>query len=187
MKKRILRIVGIVVLLIIGVLVAAPFILEAKIGELIKNNVNNTVNATLDFNDADLSLIKSFPNAEVQLSGVTLINKAPFEGDTLFAADNLELVMGIGELFKGQGEAIGIQRILLDGANLNIKINEAEEANYDITEESESQTASNDATDGFVFNLESYEILNSTVQYKDMSSVFDYFGIGNIYRSVGKF
>jgi hypothetical protein len=170
MKKRILRIVGIVVLLIIGVLVAAPFILEAKIGELIKNNVNNTVNATLDFNDADLSLIKSFPNAEVQLSGVTLINKAPFEGDTLFAADNLELVMGIGELFKGQGEAIGVRRILLDGANLNIKINEAEEANYDITEESESQTLTNDATDGFVFNLESYEILNSTVHYNDISS-----------------
>ncbi len=170
MKKRILRIAGIVVLLIIGILVAAPFVLEAKIGELIKNNVNNNVNATLDFSDADLSLIKSFPNAEVQLSGVTLINKAPFEGDTLFAAEDMELVMGIGELFKGQGEAIGIRKILLDGANLNIKINKSEDANYDITKEVEGETTTNDTSDGFMFNLESYELLNATVNYKDLSS-----------------
>ena len=170
MKKKVLRIVGIVVLVIIGILVAAPFILEAKIGEIIKNNVNNNVNATLDFTDANLSLIKSFPNAEVQLSGVTLINKAPFEGDTLFAADKLELVMGIGELFKGQGEPIGIRKILLDGANLNIKVNATEAANYDIAKETEVQTATDDTTDGFTFNLESYELLNSTINYNDMSS-----------------
>ncbi len=170
MKKKILRIVGIVVLLIIGILVAAPFILESKIGEIIKNNVNNNVNATLDFKDANLSLIKSFPNAEVQLSEVTLINKAPFDGDTLFAANNLELVMGIGELFKGQGEPIGIRKILLDGANLNVKINETEDANYDIAKETAGSTPTSDATDGFTFNLESYELLNSTVNYNDMAS-----------------
>ncbi|MGB3151567.1 MAG: AsmA family protein, partial [Maribacter sp.] len=113
MKKRILRIVGVVVLLIVGILVAAPFVLEAKIGDIIKNNVNNNVNAKLDFRDADLSLIKSFPNAKVGLSEVTLVNKAPFEGDTLFVAKRLELVMGIGELFKNQGEAIGIRKIIL--------------------------------------------------------------------------
>lgn len=170
MKKKILRIVGILVLFIVVVLVAAPFILEAKIGDIIKNNVNKNVNASLDFTDADLSLIKSFPNAEVQLSGVTLINKAPFEGDTLFAANRLELVMGIGELFKNQGEAIGIRKIILDGANLNIKVNETEDANYDIAKESENEIPADNASDGFTFNLESYELLNSTINYNDLSS-----------------
>ena len=69
-----------------GVLIAAPFFLESKIGDIIKNNVNNNVNATLDFSEADLSLFSSFPNAEVSLEDVVLLNKAPFEGDTLFAS-----------------------------------------------------------------------------------------------------
>ena len=101
MKKKILIIVGIIVLVFIGILIAAPFILEAKIGDILKNNVNNNVNATLDFSEAKLSLIQSFPSAEVELQGVTLINNAPFEGDTLFAAKQIELKLGIGELFKG--------------------------------------------------------------------------------------
>ena len=94
MKKKIFKIVGIVVVLIIALLIATPFFLEAKIGDIIKNNVNNNLNATLDFEEADLSLIKSFPNAEVGLKKVTLINKAPFEGDTLFASDQVALKMG---------------------------------------------------------------------------------------------
>ena len=80
--------------LFVGVLIAAPFILEAKIGDILKNNVNNNVNATLDFSEAKLSLIKSFPSAEVSLKGVSFLNKAPFEGDTLFAAKEVE--------YKGQ-------------------------------------------------------------------------------------
>lgn len=170
MKKKVLRIIGVVILLFIGVLVAAPFILESKIGDIIKNNVNNNLNATLDFTDADLSLIRSFPNAEVQLSGVTVINKAPFDGDTLFAADRLELAMGIMELFKRQGEAIGIKKILLDGAKLNIQVNEAEDANYDIAKESAEETPANDASDGFTFDLQAYELLNSTISYMDRST-----------------
>ena len=67
MGKKILKIVGVIVLLIIAVLIAAPFFLEAKIGDIIKNNVNNNVNATLDFSEAELSLFSSFPNAEVKM------------------------------------------------------------------------------------------------------------------------
>ena len=68
MGKKILKIIGILVVLVIGVLIAAPFFLEAKIGDIIKNNVNDNVNATLNFSDASLSLIASFPNAEVSFS-----------------------------------------------------------------------------------------------------------------------
>src|SRR6056297_1234719 len=104
MKKKVLKIVGIVLLLVIGLLVAIPFFLEAKIGDIIRNNVNNSVNATLDFSDADLSLISSFPNAEVSLMDVSLTNKAPFEGDTLFASREVSLSMGIMQLFKSSGD-----------------------------------------------------------------------------------
>ena len=170
MKKKALKIIGIVLLLIVGLLVAAPFILEAKIGELIKNNVNNNVNATLDFSDANLSLIKSFPNAEVGLKEVTLINHAPFEGDTLFAAKDISLTMAVSELFKSSAEPIAIKNLDLDGANIHVKVNEGEVANYEIAKEDSNAETKTGASEGFSLDLQSYGISNSKVIYDDRAA-----------------
>ena len=172
MKKKILRIIGIVVLLIVAILIAAPFFLEAKIGDIIKNNVNNNVNATLDFAGADLSLFSSFPNAEVSLKEVTLINMAPFEGDTLFASKEVALKMGIGELFKGANDPIGIKSLIVDGARLNIKIDEAENASFDIAKDdgTTKEAATADASNGFNLDLQSYEISNARIIYDDRAA-----------------
>ncbi len=171
MGKKILKVLGVLLLVIIGILVAAPFVLEAKIGELIKNNVNNNVNATLDFSEANLSLVRSFPNAEVGLKNLTLINKDPFEGDTLFAAKAVALKMGISELFKSEADPIGIKSLIIDGAVLNITVDEAENANYDIGKESEVENApENGNSSGFQLNLEVYELTNSHISYLDKAT-----------------
>ncbi|TFG78202.1 MAG: AsmA family protein [Flavobacteriales bacterium] len=167
MVKKIFKVIGIVLLLLVALLVAAPFILEAKIGELIKTNVNQNVNATLDFAEADLSLFSSFPDAEVSMKRITLINKAPFEGDTLFSSDLVELRMGIRELFKGAGEPIAIQRLNIDGAKLKITVDEAEHANYDIAKDTGSAQSSSSDSEGFTLDLKSYEITNSYISYND--------------------
>lgn len=171
MKKKVLKIVGIVLLLVIGLLVAIPFFLEAKIGDIIRNNVNNSVNATLDFSDADLSLISSFPNAEVSLKHVSLTNKAPFEGDTLFASREVSLSMGIMQLFKSSGDPISITKLNVENALLHIKVDKDENTNYDIAKVAESAIAAEpSATDGFTFNMESYEINNSKILYDDFAT-----------------
>ena len=171
MGKKIFKIVGVIVVIFIAILIAAPFFLEAKIGDIVKNNVNKNVNATLDFYDADLSLFSSFPNAEVQFKEVVLINKAPFEGDTLFKANELGLTMGIMELFKSTGEPIAIKNFNLEGAFLNVIIDQDENANYDIAIASESTGAEQAATeDGFTLDLQSYQISNSVVHYTDKAA-----------------
>ena len=172
MGKKILKIVGVLLLLIIAVLIAAPFFLEAKIGQIIKSNVNQNVNATLDFSEANLSLVSSFPNAEVEFKDVVLLNKAPFEGDTLFKASSLDLTMGIMQLFKSEGDAIAINNINLDGAFINVVVDKEENANYDIAKPSEPTTADEESssTDGFNLDLQSYEITNTRIYYTDNST-----------------
>lgn len=170
MGKKIVKILGIVVLLLVGLLIAAPFILEAKIGDIIKNNVNDNVNATLDFSDASLSLVSSFPNAEVTLSNISLVNNAPFEGDTLFAAKQVDLKMGIRQLFKSERESIAIESLFVDGANLDIIIDEKENANYDIGKESSTESEYAEESSGFQLDMKSYEIINSNITYLDKSS-----------------
>ncbi len=174
MKKKVLKIVGGVFLVIILLLVAAPFFLKGKIAGIIKNKVNNSINATFDFSDADLSLFRSFPNATVTLDNITLINKAPFEGDTLFASDRVSLDMSIKELFKDASEPIAIKSLVLDRPLINIMVDKEENANYDIaTDESSSpdtsaETASSESS--FTLSMESYAINDAVIKYDDLSS-----------------
>ncbi|MCM4154108.1 AsmA family protein [Arenibacter sp. N53] len=171
MKKKILKVIGGVFLVIVLLLIATPFFLKGKIADIIKNKVNNSINATFNFSDADLSLFSSFPNATVTLSDITLINKAPFEGDTLFASNKVTLDMSIKELFKDANEPIAIKSLILDGPLLNVKVDKEERANYDIAINDGSSTVNASSTEGgFTLSMESYEINNAAIKYNDLSS-----------------
>lgn len=172
MKKKVLKITGITLLIFVALIVALPLLLEGKIADIIKNKVNNNINATLDFEDASLSLLKSFPNANVELTNTSLVNKAPFEGDTLFASGQIELKMSIKELFKTAEEPIAIKSLKLDKARLHIKVDNAENANYDIAQEDESEmdSSAEEPSNNFTLALDSYEITNTEIVYDDFST-----------------
>ena len=172
MKKKVLKITGITLLILLAIIIAVPLFLQGKIEEIIKNKVNNSINATLDFEEADLSLLRSFPNANVELTKLSLVNKAPFEGDTLFASSEIELAMSIKELFKSADEPIVIKTLNIDGAKLHIKADADGNANYDIAKESEPTPSptSEESSDNFTLNMNSYAITNSEIIYEDLGS-----------------
>ncbi len=172
MKKKVLKITGITLLILLVLIIALPLFLQGKIEQIIKDKVNNSINATFDFEDASLSLLKSFPNANLELTNLSLVNKAPFEGDTLFYAGDIELTMSIKELFKSAEEPIVLQKLNLDQAKVNIKVDANENANYDIAKADESApTETADASDNnFTLAMDSYSITNSEIVYHDLSS-----------------
>jgi len=172
MKKKVLKITGITLLILLAISIAVPLFLQGKIEEIIKTKVNNSINATLDFEDADLSLLKNFPNAHVELTQLSLINKAPFEGDTLFATSKIALSMSIKELFKSADEPIVIKTLDVDEAKLHIKTDVEGNANYDIAKESSEPTSdpTGDPDSSFTLNMDSYAINNTEIVYEDMAS-----------------
>ncbi len=172
MRKKILKIIGIVLLLLVITLIAAPFFLKGKIADIIKNKVNANINATFDFEEANLSLFSNFPNAEVTLEGISLINHAPFEGDTLFTSEKIVLKMSANELFKSADEPILIKSLKVNDANLHLALNKEGVSNYDIgkTTEEKGSVSSVDTEDGFSLALESYEITNTAIRYDDLTS-----------------
>jgi hypothetical protein len=172
MKKKVLKITSITLLVLLAIVIAVPLFLQGKIEEIIKTKVNNSINATFDFEDADLSLLRSFPDANVKLANLSLVNKAPFEGDTLFASSEIALSMSIKELFKSAEEPIEIKTLNIDGAKLLIKADKDGNANYDITKESGASTAATTEASGdnFTLNLNSYAISNAEIVYWDMAS-----------------
>ena len=70
MIKKIFVGLLILVILIVGTLIAVPYIFKDDIVKLVKTEANKTVNAKIDFGHFDLSLIKSFPDFYFSIEGI---------------------------------------------------------------------------------------------------------------------
>ena len=169
-KKKWLKIAGGVLAFLLLLLLAVPFYLEAKIGPILRTHVNQAINGHFDFDDADLSLIRDFPNARITLRGVRLTTAAPFDGDTLLLASEGYLSMGLGELLKGGDGPMGIRELRITGADLRLKVNAGEQPNYLIARESDSGPDASGAAEGFRFDLQQYALEASRISYEDQGS-----------------
>jgi len=169
MKKKVVKITALVLVLLGGALLAIPFVLENKIGDLLKDKVNQSINGTFGFSEANLSLIRSFPNAELRVQDAYLINKAPFEGDTLLSAGELSLTMSVFELFKDPKDPLQIKRLALDKAILAVKVDLDDNANYDIALSAEGASDTTASEDAFSFDLQEYAITNTRFTYQDLT------------------
>lgn len=170
--KKFLKIIGIVLLLFIAILIAIPFILESKIDTIVQNYADNNLDADLSFDDISLSLISSFPKAEVSVDNLKITNRAPFEGETLATAKSLSFELGVMQLLKGTEEPLEVNEIIANELLLVLKTNKTGAVNYDIVKESKpnSTPKETDSSTGFSFDIENYEINNSAFTYIDDTS-----------------
>lgn len=165
--KKALKITGIVLLVILVLLIALPFIFESQLKGMVKTAINENVNAEVEFNDLDLSFFRSFPQATLVLEDVSVINKEPFAGDTLALGEELLLEMSIAEFFKSSEKPKKVDRLRLNKAFVNIKVDSLGNNNYDIAIE-DTLTVASDTTDQmFTLDLKHYEINDSRLRYVD--------------------
>jgi len=187
-RKKILKITGISLLILLLILMVTPFLFKGKIESMLKKAINEQVNAKFDFSEVDLSLLRSFPKASLLISDLSLINNAPFEGDTLLIAQKIYLTFSLSQLFKSDGMAIDAFQV--DHAFINIKIDSLERANYDIEKQStasSSKEAKPKKASSFRLDLSEYEISHSRLNYLDESAKmhlrlddFQHSGSGNL-------
>lgn len=169
MVKKILKIIGILIILLVVTLFAAPYLFKDQINAKISEAINAKVDARVSFAEADLSLFKNFPNANVTLQKLAIINKAPFEGDTLLSLGELNLRMSIKELFKGKNEAIVIDGITSKNGLINIIFNKDGIGNYDIALK-EEKTKDGGKSGPLSLKIQDYKIENFKLRYFDESS-----------------
>ncbi|MBX9887772.1 MAG: AsmA family protein [Flavobacteriaceae bacterium] len=169
MTKKILKIIGIIFLLLVISLFAIPYLFQDQIKSKISQAINEKVDAKVSFAEADLSLFTNFPNATVNIQKLAIINKAPFEGDTLLSLGELNLKMSIKELFKGENEAISIDGISSKNGLINIIFNKDGLGNYDIA--LKDKTPEDKSTGKPVaLNIQNYKIENFQFRYFDEGS-----------------
>lgn len=169
MVKKILKGLGIFLLLTVIALAAAPFLFKDKIKALVLKTINENVDAKVAFTEVDLSLLKSFPQANVTINELSIINKAPFEGDTLFYSGEINLKMSIKELLKDETETMNLESFSSSNALVNIIINKDGIANYDIALKTDGKQDESESKP-FNLNVQSYNIENLKVIYFDEGS-----------------
>lgn len=190
--KKAFKIIGLVFLILIIGLFLTPILFKGSIEKMLKNAANDNVNAQVEWSSLNLSLFRNFPNASVSLEDLSLINKAPFEGDTLVYAKNFNISMGVMQLFKDEG--LSIDEIYLNEAYMNVKVDSLGNANYDIAKSTgvEQEAVTNEkGSKPFQLNLSHYEINSSRINYLDESgniflrlTEFSHSGDGNFEASV---
>ena len=169
MLKKILKIVGIVLLLLVISAFAIPYFFKDQIKAKILTSINEKVDAKVAFVDADLSLFRNFPNASVSIEKLSIINKAPFEGDTLVAFDELNLKMSIKELFKGDNEPINIDGISSKNGLINIIFNKDGIGNYDIALK-DKNNIEDEKSKPLSLKIKDYSVENFKFKYYDEKS-----------------
>jgi len=166
--KKALKITGIILGVLIILIFLAPIIFKGPIENAIKKSINNNVNASVSWEELDLSLYKSFPDAQVTLKNLIVINKEPFAGDTLAAGEEIKLSMDIPQLFKSSDEPLSINELILNTAYVNIKVDSLGNANYDIAKETPpTSTQDTTSTGGLSLDVQHYEINNTKINYLD--------------------
>lgn len=164
--KKFLKITAIVLLVIIAAMVIIPFAFKGKIVELVKTEINNSVNAKVDFQGFSLSLFSSFPDFNFGINGLSVVGIDKFESDTLAYIDNLHLVLDLGSVISG--DSYEIKSISIDKPYINVKILKDGSTNYDIAKEDTTAVDTSTNESGtFHMSLQKFKIKDAKIVYDD--------------------
>ena len=172
--KTFLKISGIVIAVLLAVVIIVPMALKPKIGEIVKREANGMLNARLDFDNLDLSLLRHFPHASVELKGLTLVGIDRFEGDTIVAADRISVVVNLMSLFGDTGYEV--TKILLDRPAVAARKLADGAVNWDVMkptgEEPEPETEEETDSEPSAFKLQicDFRISDASISYVDDST-----------------
>ncbi len=167
--KRILKWSGITILLLLILIVAAPFIFKDKIVQIVKEEANKNLNAKVDFGEFDLTLFSSFPDFRFKIQKVSVINIEPFKGDTLAYIKELSFDLNIKSVISG--DKYQINSLIIDEPKINAIVMADGKANWDIAKASTDTAAVEPADTSatkFTLKLKSLQIKHANITYNDM-------------------
>ncbi|HNK42837.1 MAG TPA: AsmA family protein, partial [Flavobacteriales bacterium] len=166
--KRIFLGIGILLLLVLLAAVLIPILFKDRIEAAMKEQVNASLNATVDWGEWDLSILSSFPNASFSISDVKVCNRAPFEGICLARIGELQATVGVMSLF---GDRILIKRVAIIRPDVHAKVLPDGRANWDIALADSAATETPADTSATLFNvkLSEYSITDGHLIYDDAS------------------
>ncbi len=168
--KKIAIVAGVIFLLLFVAILVLPIIFKDDIRKVVDEAIAENVNAEVYYapDKFRLSLIKNFPHATVSLGDFGVVNRAPFEGDTLLSVNEFNISVDLKSvLFSDRPRISGI---ILNQPNVHVQVLEDGTANYDIAIASEDTTTEEAApAEEVSFTVDHWEINSANVVYEDLT------------------
>jgi uncharacterized protein involved in outer membrane biogenesis len=169
MKKAVkITLIGVATLVgaIIVALVLVPVLLEDRIIERLRTELNERLNATVTFSDVDASLLSTFPTLTAEISALKITGEGEFEGVTLVSAESV--AAGVDLFALVMDDAIQIESIGIDHPEAHLIVTEDGKANYDIiAEPSEDPQGTTEESEDVAFEVERYWINEGVITYDE--------------------
>lgn len=189
--KRLLRVLGLLILLIFGAVIILPIVFEDELIELATEEINKSVDADVAIGEFDLSLLRSFPDFNLRMEDITVDGKGKFNGVRLLDLGEVNLDLDLLSVVSGDNYTI--KSIAVNDTKVHVIVDEEGNANYDIAIETEGEEVENvEEEQGttedskFQLTLESWSIENFNLQFDDRQAQveavikdFDHSGSGN--------
>ena len=125
-----LKITGISIISIVGLLILLPILFADTITEKVKVLANENLEGELNFKDSNLSFFTHFPSLTLSLNEFSLNGSVPYKNESLISAQ--EIGFGIDVPSMLFGNEAQIDKIFIDNAIINIQVNAKGEANYNV-------------------------------------------------------
>lgn len=170
MVKKILIVIGSLIILLLAAAVILPIVYKDKIAQLVKDEANKNLKATLTFGEFDLSLFRSFPDFSLKLDNLSITGKEPFEGDTLIASSSISLTLDLMSIIRGK--TIEVKSVRLEQPRINLLVDKDGHANWDITLPDTAATTSIEQPSAFKAGLKSFSLDKARILYDDQSLGF---------------
>ena len=167
--KKFLKILALIVLVLIVGLFSIPFLFKGKIVEMAKTEINNSVNADVNFGEFDLSIFSSFPNLAFTINNLSVIGTDTFAGDTLAYIKKMSLVV---DLMSVMGDNIKVRAIELNQPVIHAIALKDGTANWDIAPEDTTATTTKEIPEdttasNFNLALKRLQITDAVISYRD--------------------
>ena len=172
--RKVLYIIGGVLLFLMIVAISLPLIFKDTIKAKIDKAIAERVNAQVYVEDFSLTFFKHFPSFTASLRNFGIVGYAPFEGDTLVVAKALDIQVNLWEIVTGAQKRLS--GIVLEAPKIHIKVNKAGKANYDIlitpsakATDQERIDKKDNTSSSFSFGIDHWEIENGHIIYEDQT------------------
>lgn len=167
--KAILITLAILLALLLAAAIAIPIIFKPQVLEVVKEEANTNLKATLDFEDLNLTFFRQFPLLTIALEEISITGKGRFENLPLLSAQEVSLSLNVMDLFK-KNSPLKIKHFYLLDPDINILILPSGEANYAITKETiAADTAIETPKSPLELSVKEYGITNGRIRYEDQS------------------
>ncbi|HET9571703.1 MAG TPA: AsmA-like C-terminal region-containing protein [Bacteroidales bacterium] len=163
--KKVLKISGIILGVLLAIMVVLPFAFKSKVGGIIQKQADHYLNAKMTFDDLSLNLFRNFPNITASLNNFMIIGTDSFAHDTLVYSKSARLAIDLRSLMTDSG--FRIKKVELKNAKVYIKTLVSGEANWDIMKPDTTPAEPSADTTALHFELDKVELTNARVIYDD--------------------